>query len=113
MLRTTEDVKRVNTEILEGYFKQYQDLKKYVEGASEEEKQREYYKHRLTIVKGIDKTYPALTNEMQVIVQLRYWYKDYQSDWAEIADELGTTTSRTKRLRDVIISRFSEAIGWA
>lgn len=112
MIRTKEDLKKVNTEVLERYFTQYKDLEKYIENATDAEKQTEYYKHRLQIVKGIDKVYSALTDEMKIIVQQRYWYKDYQADWAELADELGMSVNKTRAYRDIIIRKFSEAIGW-
>lgn len=112
MIRTTEDLKKVNTEILERYFEQYKDLKQYVENATDAEKQTEYFKHRLQIVKGIDKVYPTLTDDMKTLVEHRYWYKDYQTDWAELADELSITVSKTRAYRDVIIRKFGEAIGW-
>ena len=110
MIRTKEDLQRVNTEILEKYFIDYRKLKKDIESVIGKDKQTLQYKNK--IVEGIDEIYPTLTDEMKVIIQQRYWYKDYQSEWADIADELGTTVSRVKRLRDVIIRLFSEAIGW-
>lgn len=112
MFRTKEDAKKANTEILERYLKQYKELKKYVESATEAEKQTEYYKYRLCIVEGIDEVYPTLSEEMKCIVDGRYWYKDYEADWAELADELGITVSKARGLRDVIIRKISEAIGW-
>lgn len=112
MLRTKDDTKKADTEILEGYFKQYKQLKIYVEGATTEEKQTEYFKHRLRIVEGVDKIYPELTDVMKRIVHGRYWYKDYQEDWAELADELGMKPSAVKRHRDILIRRYAEAIYW-
>lgn len=112
MIRTKEDLQRVNTKLLERYFIDYMNLKKDVDNAIDEDKQKPLYKNKKTFVDGINEIYPTLTDEMKIIIQQRYWYEDYQPEWADIADELGTTVSRVKRLRNVIIRLFSEAIGW-
>lgn len=112
MFLTSEDQMKAETKILEGFIRNYENYKDYIVEASKEEKQTPRYQHRKTIVEGIEKIYPTLTEDMKTVFDMRYGsdYKEY--DFADIADELFDTTSRVKRLRDVIIEKFAVAIGW-
>ncbi|WP_336635375.1 hypothetical protein [Lysinibacillus fusiformis] len=112
MYMTLEDQQKGEIELLEGFLSKYEDWKKYVESATGEEKLTPQYRHRLNIVEGVDTFYPTLNDDMRKIIEMRYWYKEYKSDWAEIADELYMKVSRVRRLRDVIIRKFAETIGW-
>ena len=107
-----EEKQKVETGLLESFWIKYQEYKEYVDNATPEQKETMYYKHRYNIAEGIKELYPTLDDDLKTIVDMRYWYKDYQSDWAEIADELLMSVNRAKRKRDILIKRFSDAIGW-
>ncbi|MCM0626679.1 hypothetical protein M5J14_19455 [Lysinibacillus sp. OL1_EC] len=112
MYMTLEDKQKGETEVLERFLSEYEECKKYVESATDEEKLTPLYRHRKNIVEGVDTIYPTLNDDLKKIIKMRYWYKDYKSDWADIADELYMKVSKVRRLRDVIIRKFAEAIGW-
>lgn len=107
-----EEKQKVDTEVLESFWMQFQEFKDYVDNATPEQQATMYYKHRKNIVDGITKVYSTLDNDLRTIVDMRYWYKNFQSDWAEIADELFMKVGRAKRKRDCLMKMFSDAIGW-
>lgn len=113
MFSSLEEKQKVEIGVLEEFITEYEDFKQYIENVLEQDKQTPFYQHKLRIVEGVDKIYPQLTDEMKHIIHARYWYKDYQKDWAEIADELYMKVSRVKRIRNALIKKFADAIGWA
>ena len=112
MFSNLEEKQKAEIGVLEKFITEYEVYKKYIENATEQAKQTPRYRHRYNIVEGVDAFYPTLNDDLKKIIEMRYWYKAYESDWAEIADELYMKVSRVRRLRDVIIRKFAETIGW-
>ena len=112
MFSNLEEKQKAEIGVLEKFITEYEDYKKYIENTTEQDKQTPRYQHRLNIVEGVDKIYPLLTDEMKHIIKSRYWYKDYPSDWAEVADDLYMKVSQVKKIRNVLIKKLADAIGW-
>ena len=110
MYSSIEEQRKVDTEVLEDFIRNYEDYKQYVATAPTEEKQTPQYQHRLLIVEAVDKLYPTLNEDMKQIFDMRY--RQDIKDFADIADEIYMKVSRVKRMRDSIIKQFGVAIGW-
>lgn len=113
MYPNSEAKKKDEILVLEDFLSKYKEYKEYVTSATDEEKQTPRYAHRVLIVEGVEKFYPALNDDMKKIIEMRYWYKEYKCDWAEIADELFMKVSRVRKIRDCLIYKFAKTIGWA
>lgn len=112
MFSNSEEQRLAETEVFEGFIRNYESYKQYLVEATEEEKQTPRYQHMKTIVKGLDAIYPKLTADMKTVFDMRYGSDYDQYDFADIADEIFATTTKAKRLRDIIIREFAVAIGW-
>lgn len=112
MYSNSEEQRKVETEVLEGFLRDYESYKTFIAEATEEKKQTPRYQHRKKIVEGVENFYPTLTDDMKKIFDMRYGSEHEEYDFGDIADEIYTTTVRAKRLRDIIINKFATEIGW-
>lgn len=112
MSTRTEHITQLNIDIIENYFKQYKDFKKYVQTASDEEKRTKRYKFHSKLVEDIEQFYAEASDIMKVIIDNRYWYPRYQAEWADLADDLGMKTSKVRAYRKLLIEQFAERISW-
>lgn len=72
----------------------------------------ENYQHIQKIINAIEKTYSNLDEDMQTIVDMRYWDKDGVWEWEEIADKLYISRSKVLRKRNLLIDKTAERLGW-
>ena len=72
----------------------------------------ENYQHIQKIISAIEKTYSSLDEDMQTIVNMRYWDKDGVWEWEEIADKLYISRSKVLRKRNLLIDKTAERLGW-
>ena len=70
------------------------------------------YKHLQNIVSSIEKVYSALDDDMQTIVNMRYWDKEGVFEWEDIADKLYISRSKVLRKRNLLIDKTAERLGW-
>jgi RinA family phage transcriptional activator len=64
------------------------------------------------IVDAIERVYNALPNDYQKLVRLRYWNKNKNVTWDNIASELHVSERQSRRWRTEIIQATAELLGW-
>lgn len=64
------------------------------------------------IIEGLTELYPTLDDDLQAIIQMKYFNKEECMEWEELADELGYSRSKTLRKRVVALNKTAEAIGF-
>lgn len=70
------------------------------------------YQYVQNIVSSIEKVYAALDEDMQTIVNMRYWDKEGVYEWEDIADKLYISRSKVLRKRNLLIDKTAERLGW-
>ena len=70
------------------------------------------YQNLQRIINCIEKLSQELTEDERVIVNLRYREKTDYFEWEDISQELGYSRRKVLKMRDNIIDRTAEMIGW-
>lgn len=71
------------------------------------------YSNLKNITQSIDLLFPTLDEDLQTIVNMRYWdINNNCYEWEEIADTLFISRYKAMRKRDVLIDKTASLIGW-
>ena len=71
------------------------------------------YQNLTTIIKAVEKLYKELDEDATSIVNMRYWCnsRDFL-EWEDIAFELGMTRSKVLRMRNALLNKTADLIGY-
>ena len=72
----------------------------------------EQYQHYKKIVEAITSMYTELDTDLKTIVDMRYWDKDGVYEWEDIADKLYISRNKVLRLRNLLVDKTAERLGW-
>lgn len=71
------------------------------------------YQNLKTIINAVEVLYRHADEDIQTIVDMRYWDKERNCyEWEEIADRLNLSRSKVLRLRNVLLDDTADMIGW-
>lgn len=70
------------------------------------------YQNLQRIIKAVEVLYNNLDEEMQTIVDMRYWSGEVVYEWEDIADELRISRNKVLRYRNILIDKTAEKVGW-
>ena len=72
----------------------------------------EQYQHYKKIVEVITSMYTELETDLKTIVDMRYWDRDGVYEWEDIADKLYISRNKVLRLRNLLVDKTAERLGW-
>ena len=72
----------------------------------------EQYQHYKKIVEAITSMYTELDDDLKTIVDMRYWDRDGVYEWEDIADKLYISRNKVLRLRNLLVDKTAERLGW-
>nr|WP_309101818.1 hypothetical protein [Fredinandcohnia onubensis] len=105
-------MKKHDITILEGYWTRYEELKKELDLPDKNENQARKNNMK-TIVEGLRRVYESAAEDIKTIIHMRYWdEEDNLFEWADIADELDYSISKTLRKRKRLLEMTAKEIGF-
>lgn len=114
MFADLESKMRNEYKVLTEFLRQYESFQLYLLQASDDEKQTERYKWRETIVRGVEKIYAELNDDLRTILELHHWGRSgRQWELVEVADELFLNTAQINKKNRALLKKFADAIDWA
>lgn len=105
-------MKKHDITILEGYWTRYEELKKEMELPDKNDNQARKNNIK-TIVEGLQHVYESAAEDIKTIIHMRYWDReDNHFEWADVADELDYSISKTLRKRTRLLEMTAKEIGF-
>ncbi len=70
------------------------------------------YQHLKSIIKAIEKVYKDCDDNMKKLIHMRYWFSDIQEEWDDIAANLYVSRRTALNMRNLLIDKTAERLGW-
>lgn len=70
------------------------------------------YQHLQSIIKAIEKVYKQCDDNMKKLIHMRYWFDEIEDEWDDVAANLYVSRRTALRMRNLLIDKTAEEIGW-
>ena len=70
------------------------------------------YQHLKRVTKAVESVYETLDEEAKDIVNARYWNEDGVIEWVDMKDYFFISRATVYRIRENIINKTAEKLGW-
>lgn len=105
-IKTFNRLEDCEIKLLESYWINREKIREELQAGN---KSKEFVEYHEKLLAAINVVYPKLSEEIRTIVDMRYRDRE---NWAEIADEIYSTISRTKELANVALRELAIKLGW-
>lgn len=104
MILMRKSYEKYEIQILESYWERLNEFKEVP--ASE----RTQYMN--IIIFSLTQLHPTLDDDLQAIIQMKYFNKEECNEWEDVADQLGYSRSKTLKKRILLLNKTVQAIGF-
>ena len=105
-------IDRDDSKVIERYWIELDQLEKWLSDAPKDERGTLKFKNTKSITESLRKLYETFDDDLKTIIRMRYWDVDACNEWEEVADQLFISRAKTLRMRDRLLFKTCEAIGW-
>ena len=70
------------------------------------------YQHLKRVTKAVESVYETLDDDTRDIVNARYWNEDGVLEWVDMKDHFFISRAKVYRIREFIINKTAEKLGW-
>lgn len=70
------------------------------------------YQHIQSIIKAVESVYKQSDDNMKKLIHMRYWFDEIQDEWDDIAANLYVSRRTALSMRNLLIDKTAERLGW-